>query len=808
MRSWEAGIVEFRQRWVAAVGSAALVSGLLVVTAPASYAAVWGPKPTWSQFNSRPGEGIFQQDLRMFGDNGKETDDAAQHGTVYIRTDVRSVTLEYDCKRKQGSGQFPASSCAGQQMQFTVDRSGFDLSRVTLTLNGVTQTSGSSQYTTVTADDSGVATLVIGVTDKGKRDDGLALLPDDFLAVSLSNCDRTVSGNSCEADAASGTGATDTIGPMNLLWEDAGYYPQVKIVNQDLSPALPNCGGVRWARDETWDWSVFKRSWFGEYACVYVKSYEVGQTARVPYRVLDIWGTPMVNYPVDFKHPGTPPNCGTVACKWAEEESHKYTDSQGYVVFTALNRNTAAEACKNVGYNQDTKETHTCALGVGMEATTGMQPESRDLFWPQFVNTMEMPDNYIEFHVMKRGPRITPRDELGAVTSDDVYDASIPEVALRKNPPLAVDTNGEAAGGPDFQDALIRATLDVKYLFNSNPDTTCFKVLDPKKPQRVQRFPNCKEKVALYAPEVVVSADNGGRVLKVCPDTNDPAVCRAAQLLRTDDIVDVSQMKTSESFGWQYLTQLLFTATRPGKTTFTLTIGKRTYTVGQTYLTDPSYVRSVAASEAVVNADLQQTKSVRFQVVDRFGNGYSGIPVTVTQSGGSFAAGGESLSLVSDETGYVSVDVTETGNATQTVTAAIAPQVGTQIGNAGDDARGVPASVTVATTTVIWGAVRNSSAPKVTGVAKVGAKLTATSGQWIGRTPVTYSYVWYACTARSAAAVKAPRGCSVIKGAIAASFKPTKSQRGKFIGVLVRAKNIATPAGVAHFSGTTAKKVL
>ncbi|NDB18590.1 MAG: hypothetical protein EB027_04915, partial [Actinobacteria bacterium] len=444
--------MEFRQRWSAAVGSLALVGGLLVATAPASYAATWGPKPTWSQLNARTGEGIFQQDLRMFGDNGKETDDAAQHGTVYIRTDVRQVTIEFDCKRKQGSGQFPASSCAGQQMQFVVDRSGFDLSRVTLTLNGVAQTSKSSMYTTVTADDAGIATLDISVTDKGKRDDGLSLLPDDFLAVSLSNCDRTVRGNACDADAASGTGATDTIGPMNLLWQDAGYYPQVKIVNQDLTPALPNCGGVRWARDETWDWSVFKRPWFGEYACVYVKSYEVGQTARVPYRVLDVWGTPMANYPIDFKHPGTPPNCGTVACKWAEEESHKYTDSKGYVVFTAFNRNTATEACKNVGYNQDTKETHTCALGVGMEATTGMQPESRDLFWPQFVNTLEMPDDYIEFHVTKRGPRLTPRDELGAVTSDDVYDPSIPEVGLRKNPPLSVDTNGETSGGPDFQD--------------------------------------------------------------------------------------------------------------------------------------------------------------------------------------------------------------------------------------------------------------------------------------------------------------------------------------------------------------------
>lgn len=797
-----------RQRGAAAAGVAALVCGAVVAVAPASATAVWGPKPAWSQFNSRTAEGIFQQDLRMFGDNGKETDDAAQHGTVYIRTDIQSVTLDYDCTRKQGTGSLPAASCAGTQMQFTVDRSGFDLTRVNLTFNGVAQTSRSSKYITVTADDSGIATLVIAFTNKGKRDDGLSILPEDFLAVSLSNCDRTVKGNTCDADAASGTGATDTIGPMNLLWQDAGYYPQVKIVNQDLSPALPNCGGVRWARDETWDWSVFKRPWFGEYACVYVKSYEVGQTARVPYRVLDIWGTPMANYPVDFKHPGTPPNCGTIACKWGPEESHKYTNAQGYVVFTASNRNTPTDACKNVGYNQDTKETHTCALGVGMEATTGMQPESRDLFWPQFANTLEMPDNYIEFHVTKRGPRLTPRDDLGAVTSDDVYDSSIPDVSQRKNPPLTVDTNGEVSGGPEFLDSVIRATLDVKYLFNSNPDTTCFRILDPKKPQKVQRLSaSCKEKVALYAPEVTVSADNGGRVLKVCPDTNDPAVCRAAQLPRTDDIVDASQMKSSESFGWQYLTQLLFTATRPGKTTFTVTIGKRTYTVGQVYATNPSYVRSVVATEGSVKADLGMARTLQFQVVDRFGNGYADIPVTFTQSGGQFSAGDDSVSAVSDSLGFVSVDVEDGGTASQVVIASIEKREGTQIGNGADDSKGVPASVMSAATTVVWGAVRNTAAPRITGTAKVGAKLTATTGTWLGRSPITYSYTWYACTSKAAAGAMVAKGCAAIKGAASQTFKLAKAQSGKFIGLLVRAKNNASPAGVAHFAGTTGAKV-
>lgn len=800
-------MVKVRQRSTAVVGALGVVAGLLVAASPASYAAVWGPKPTWSQLNTRTGDGIFQQDLRMFGDNGKETDDAGQHGTVYVRLDVHSVTVEYDCKRKQGSGTFPASTCAGQQMQFTVDRSGFDLSRVNLTVNGVVQTSKSSKYVTVTADDSGVATLAIGVTDKGSRDDGEAIMPDDYLAVSLSNCDRTVSLKACDADAASGTGATDTIGPMNLLWQDAGYYPQVKILNQDLSPALPNCGGVRWARDETWDWSVFKQPWFGEYACVYVKSYEVGQTARVPYRVLDIWGTPMANYPVDFKHPGTPPNCGSVACKWGEEESHQYTDAQGYVVFTAVNKNTPRDACNNVGYNQDTKETHTCALGVGMEATTGMQPESRDLFWPQFVNTLTMPPNYIDFQVTKRGPRLTPRDDFGAVTSDDVYDSSVSDPAKRKNPPLQVDTNGEAVGGPDFLDTVIRATLDVKYLFNNNPDPTCFKVLDPKRPQRVKRFPNCKEKVALYAPEVVVSADNGGRVLKVCPDTNDPAVCRAAQLVRADDVVDVSQMKAKESFGWQYLTQFLFTATRPGKTTFTVKIGNQTYTVGQTYFTDPSYVRSVQASQARSNSDLGTTSTVTFNVVDRFGNGYAGIPVTFTQSGGAFVAGGDSASAVSDADGRVSVDVTSATPGTQTVAASISPQAGTQIGNAADDSRGVPASTTSATASVVWGAVRNLTAPKVSGTAKVGAKLTASTGTWAGATPVTYSYAWYTCAAKAVAGAKVAKGCAVIKGASAASIKLAKAHKGKFIGLLVRAKNSVTTAGVAHFAGTTGSKV-
>ena len=559
-----------------------VLAGLPLAQQSAVADEAWVATPTWSQLNVDPGAGIFQQNLRLFDSSGvKMTDDSSQHGTVYVRRSTRTFTVRYDCTKKYG-GTALATDCAGKTVQFWLDMSGFAdsrggaYSRVKVVVDGLAR-SGANVYVNKVADDSGQASITVTVTDKGTAAKGLVLSPDDYIGVSLSSCDRTIKTQTCAP--------TTFIGPMSFVFQDSGYYPQVKILNQNRTPALPNCGGVTWAKDETWDWSVFKRSWFGNYACVYAKSYQVGDTATIPYRVLDIWGTPMAKYPIDFSHPSTPPNCGSVRCKWAKDVMHKYTDKNGYVTFTARNLNTAAEACGNVGYNEDTLQTHNCAIGVGMEATTGMEPESRDLFWPQFANSLTMPADYINFYVRARGLVNTPTDpnDHSAIPTPITNDVYVDNV---KNPALPVAGSPAAGDGASFAASVVTATLDLTYLMNGNPDVTCFIVTNPKYPRRVKKVsPNCKEAVPLYAPDVVVTATNGGKVAKVCPDSNTQQVCEAARLPRSWDFTSTSQMSNSVTFGWQYYSQLMFTATQPGKTTFSVTIGKnKPIVVSQTYV--------------------------------------------------------------------------------------------------------------------------------------------------------------------------------------------------------------------------------
>ena len=761
----------------------AIILSLLMVTGgfvtqSATASVSWAPNPRWSQVNALAGAGIFQQDLRMFDDTGaKMTDDAGQHGTVYVRTDVHQVTLTYDCTKKQGIGTQPASACAGSTVQFGVDISGFDLYRVDLTFDGVKQKENDALYLykNEVADSNGVASLVIGVTNRGKFSEGLTIGADDYLGVSVSNCDRTVRNGVTLCDTSDRAGTTDTVGPLNVLFEGAGYYPQVKMLNQDRTPALPNCGGLNWAKDETWDWSVYKRSWFGEYACVYAKSYQVGDWVTIPYQVLDIWGAPMVNQPVDFFHASTPPNCGSLRCKWGPEVAHKYTDKNGYVTFTVQNLNTAAEACANQGYNDDTKETHTCSIGVGFNASTGMSPESQDLFWPQFVNTTEIQQRYINVHVTRRGDLDTEAN------SDNVRDSN-----GVKNPSLPVDTNGEVSGGPDFQSTTVRALLDIKPLYNSNPDKICFIKLDAKNPKKVRRLPNCKERSVLYSPDVTVTATNGGRVLRVCPDTNGPEVCTAARLPMAWDITDASQMKTSETFGFQYLSELLFTATKPGRTVFTIRVGNQDFEVYQSYTTAASYARSLSVVAPQQSALTGRTSTVKFSVVDRFGNGYPGIPVSLTQAGGSFVPS-DVASLVTDADGNVVVSVTNPTAGSQTVSAAIVSGGADQIGNAGNSDIGLAASVTNSTVTVNWSGVFNTSPSTVSGAAKVNSKLTASAGKWSSNGSVKYAYAWYACKTKAAALATVASNCTAIRGATASSFTVTKSQKKLFIAVAVTA---------------------
>lgn len=102
------------------------------------------------------------------------------------------------------------------------------------------------------------------------------------------------------------------------------------------------------------------------------------------------------------------------------------------------------------------------------------------------------------------------------------------------------------------------------------------------------------------------------------------------------------------------------------------------------------------------------------------------------------------------------------------------------------------------TTSVIKGIAPASTAPPlVSGTARVGQSLSATSGSWSGTpTPSSpYVYAWFSCK-QSGVATASPSNCSVIRNATSSSFTLTSTQLGKFVRVRVTA---TTSAGSAQF---------
>lgn len=92
---------------------------------------------------------------------------------------------------------------------------------------------------------------------------------------------------------------------------------------------------------------------------------------------------------------------------------------------------------------------------------------------------------------------------------------------------------------------------------------------------------------------------------------------------------------------------------------------------------------------------------------------------------------------------------------------------------------------------------------------KVGVTLTASKGVWSGSSKITYKYTWYRCAVVGKSTLKtkpsAGSKCAVISGKNSSSLKLTKSDKGKYIRVMITAKNAQ---GFAYsMSKTTTKKV-
>lgn len=100
------------------------------------------------------------------------------------------------------------------------------------------------------------------------------------------------------------------------------------------------------------------------------------------------------------------------------------------------------------------------------------------------------------------------------------------------------------------------------------------------------------------------------------------------------------------------------------------------------------------------------------------------------------------------------------------------------------------------------------TAAAVSGTSKVAKTLTAGKGSWNGTATITYTYKWYRCSVSSTkTATTAPTSsakCATISGATKSTYKLAKSDIGKYVRVLITAKNTA---GTAYSLSKTTSKV-
>jgi hypothetical protein len=364
-----------------ATASAILLAGLTPISANA---ASWVSTLSWSNLHVKQQPGVFERFRREF--NEKEqllADSESQHNQAWVRTDQKSVTVQY----------VGTAANAGQQVKFVVD------SDVAYNDN----IAGDENI--AVADSNGIAELVITPTKPAQE--------DDSIRVDLNN------------------GST-TLGTMLILFKNSGFNPIVKLVGTTTGPEATcdykyDCqGSDLW--EATYEWSVFKRGWLPEYSQVYAKSYMYGSTLGLKYRVFDIWGTPIAKKDVSLIL-----DAGCSICKWAKFTNKKATDSRGYVSFSVKNLNTKAQVSAYKSVNPDTKESGKGFLPFSINPTTNELDESVDYIWPQIVADMTIRPTAVSFLIKSRG------DVLADLGGNVVKDGAT-------NPTLAVDPAGTSKG--------------------------------------------------------------------------------------------------------------------------------------------------------------------------------------------------------------------------------------------------------------------------------------------------------------------------------------------------------------------------
>jgi hypothetical protein len=348
---------------------------------------------------------------------------------------------------------------------------------------------------------------------------------------------------------------------------------------------------------------------------------------------MDIWGTPQVDRDIHLIV-----DLGCRLCRWANYDADKATDANGMVSFSVKNKNTLNEVKNNKFVNSDTKAKEGGFIAFSIQPTTNALDESADYIWPQLVTDVNIKDSASTLTVAKRGGQ--------DVNSAGNYVTTIDGQPVT-NPPLNLDTLDVATTDVD------EVILNISYMKNSLP-------------------------IALYSPEIRVTADNGGKA--AISDVLRPST----------GLTSASSFSSPLVFNYTYTQKISLMCTKTGITTFKIFTGTafKTHTMScKNSVSDAKYI-GYFKTNGIPGVPTHQY----FQVTDRWGNPVSGVPVRITTSGeGTLTSSADVVTWVD---GFVAADISSAAAGLQTVTATILdPENITQISS------GTPA----ATSPVSWG---------------------------------------------------------------------------------------------------------
>jgi hypothetical protein len=499
----------------------------------------------------------------------------------------------------------------------------------------------------------------VAFTDSIDDPDNIAITDDTGMAeVTLTLGVTPVADTDLRVGLSSGEGETaTTVGNLVLDWQDPGYYPIIKLIGSNqgfTSQCLYRAENAQHQvsrahectngsfQEFTWAWSVFKKDWLPEYSQVYVKSYKYGSTLNLKYKVTDIWGTNQVDRDVHLIV-----DQGCRLCRWNNFDADNATDANGIVSFSVVNKNTLKDVKNNKFVNADTKAKEGGFIAFSIQPTTNALDESADYMWPQLVTDINIKASASTLIVASRGGHDVNAagDYIATVNGQPVT-----------NPALPLDTTDSNLDDVDV------VTLNITYMKNSLP-------------------------IALYSPEIVVTADNGGKA--AIYDTLRPI----------SGLTSSDSFSSPLAFNFTYPQRIALMCTKTGITTFKIYTGTafKTHTMScKNAVTDAKNIEALPAPIAVPGTPVQQY----FKVTDRWGNPVAGATVRFTATGtGTLTT---TTDVVSWNDGIVTAEVSSTEPGTQTITATIQDP---------DNVTQIASGVSAVNQSVVWGAQAVTLAP-------------------------------------------------------------------------------------------------